>query len=95
MYCAISAAVFLIFVALVYWWPIFIAHKIKVLERRYREEREQLKPLYGVWMICYDGPMGVGSYENAGPQFAKAMKHLSFAVAVLDSMEIQCGKKSV
>ena len=93
MYCAISAAVFLIFVALVYWWPIFIAHKIKVLERRYREEREQLKPLYGVWMICHDGPMGIGGCESAGHQFAEIAKHQSFAVntavAVMDAMEVK------
>lgn len=98
MHHIFAIIIFFVFVVIVYWRPISAMFKVKALERKYQEERNQLKPLYGVWMICYDGPMGVGSYENAGPQFAEAMKHLSFAantaVAVLDSMEAQCGKKS-
>ena len=93
MHCAIVAAAFLVLVVFVYWKPLSAGYKVRVLERQYRVEREQLKPLYGVWMICHDGPMGIGGCESAGHQFAEIAKHQSFAVntavAVMDAMEVK------
>ena len=95
----IVAIIFLILIVAIYWKPLFAWHKVRVFERQYREEREQLKPMYAVWMVCYDEPLGMGGYENSSPQFAAAMKHLSFgvssAVAVLDAMEAQYRKNPV
>lgn len=95
----IVAIVILILVVIVYYRFISAWCKVKVLERQYQEEREQLKPMYGVWRICYDAPLGMGGSGNSAPQFAETMKHLSFAVntavAVLDAMEVQYGKKAV
>ena len=55
--------------------------------------------MYGVWMICYEEPLGTGCIEDSSPKFAEAMKHLPFAVntavAVLDAMEAQSGKNAV
>lgn len=95
----IVAIAFLVLIVIVYWKPLSARHKVKVLERQYQEEREQLKPMYGVWMICYDEPLGTGGSENSGSKFVETMKHLPFAVntaaAVLDAMEAQYGKKAV
>ena len=94
----IVAFIFLILIVAVYWKPLSAGFQIRALERKYRTEREQLKPMYGVWMICHDEPLGLGDRIDSGPQFAEAMRHLSFgvnsAVAVLDAMEVQSGKKS-
>lgn len=89
----IVVTVFLVLVVTVYWKPLSAGHKVRVLERLYEEEREQLKPMYGVWMICYDEPLGAGDSEDSGSKFVETMKHLPFAVntavAVLDAMENQ------
>lgn len=89
----------LVFIVVVYSKPLYTAHKVNVLERQYRAEREQMKAKYGVWTICYDKPLGEGGSQNSAPQFVETMKHLSFAVntavAVLDAMEGQHGKKAV
>ena len=89
----IVATVFLVLIVTVYWKSLSAGHKVRVLERQYQEEREQLKPMYGVWMICYDEPLGTGDSEDSGSKFVETMKHLPFAVntavAVLDAMENQ------
>ena len=95
----IVAIVFLVLIATVYWKPLSARHKVKVLEQQYQEEREQLKPMYGVWMICHDEPLGTGNSGDSGPKFVETMKHRSFAVntaiAVLDTMKAQYRKKAV